>query len=90
VATDEGGHVLQFKEKPRLTDHWINAGVYCLQPSIADYLPRKGSLETDVFPVLAKERRLLSASFPSSFWMSVDSPKDMEEASAALSVRAVR
>lgn len=84
VVTGPGGYVTDFKEKPRLTDHWINAGVYCLQPSVAGYLPQRGSLEIDVFPKLAREHKLLSFQYPSSFWMSMDSPKDIEEAGKVL------
>lgn len=84
VIADEQGRVSAFLEKPRLQDHWINGGVYCLHPSIAPYLPLKGSLETDVFPVLAREGKLVATRYPNGFWMSVDSPKDVEEAAKAL------
>ena len=90
VETDAAGQVLEFKEKPRLTDHWINGGVYCLRRSIAPYLPTKGSLETDVFPRLAREGKLRAERFPECFWMSVDSPKDMEEYSKLLAGRSPR
>lgn len=31
----------------------MNAGVYLFEPEIFSYLPKKGMLETDVFPLLA-------------------------------------
>lgn len=85
VVTDDSKRVLEFKEKPRLLDHWINAGIYCFRSGIARSLPENGSLETDVFPRLATEGTLVAERYPESFWMSIDSPKDMEEAAKALS-----
>ena len=87
VETDDTGHVRAFVEKPRLTDRWINAGIYCLQPSIASYLPERGSLELDVFPVLAQEGKLLAHKSPEGYWTSIDSPKDIEEATRSLRER---
>ena len=87
VVTDDKDRVIQFLEKPRLRDHWINAGVYCFHPSIARYLPKKGSLELDVFPKLALEGKLSAAKYPECFWTSIDSPKDLEEASRVLEAK---
>ena len=42
VETDAGGRVLHFIEKPaadKVTSHWINAGVYILEPEVLDYMP---------------------------------------------------
>ena len=80
IYSDDAGYVTDFIEKPRLTEHWINPGIYCLHPSVLPYLPEIGSIELDVFPILAQEKELISMRFPGSFWMSVDSPKDVEEA----------
>ncbi|MEM0205041.1 MAG: nucleotidyltransferase family protein, partial [Nitrososphaerota archaeon] len=30
----------EFKEKPRLSDYWINAGVYAFTPKVFNYLPQ--------------------------------------------------
>ncbi len=84
VVTDDQERVTSFLEKPRLMDHWINAGVYCLAPSIASYLPKEGSIENDVFPILAREGKLVASKQPDEFWTSIDSPKDIEAAAARL------
>ncbi len=84
VVTDDRGMVSSFTEKPRLLDHWINGGVYCLHPSILSYLPDNGSIEQDVFPVLAREGKLAASKHQNAFWMSIDSPKDIEEAAKVL------
>jgi len=38
VITDSNGVVTSFKEKPILT-HLVSTGIYCLEPSILDYIP---------------------------------------------------
>ena len=85
VELDEEDFVRSFKEKPRLPDYWINAGVYCFSHHIVDYLPDNGSLEHDVFPLLAEERKLKASKQGSCFWRSIDNPKDIEEVSTLIS-----
>jgi mannose-1-phosphate guanylyltransferase len=63
VPTDVDGRVLGFLEKPAAASaptRWINAGTYLLQPSILDRIPagRPVSVEREVFPTMAVERRL--------------------------------
>ena len=81
VELDSTSLVRSFREKPLLCDHWINAGVYTLAPEVFPYLPERGSLEHDVFPVLAQEGKLLGYRYEGCFWHSIDSHKDIEEAS---------
>lgn len=81
VELDSANLVSSFREKPSLRDHWINAGVYTLTSSVLPYLPERGSLEHDVFPVLAREGKLLGYRYEECFWHSIDSHKDIEEAS---------
>lgn len=88
VVTDGSGAVRDFLEKPKLRDHWINAGLYCLDPSVADYLPQRGSLELDVFPILAERGLLTAVKYPDSYWASIDSPKDLEDADKVFADRA--
>lgn len=84
VTTTNDDQIESFVEKPRLADHWVNAGIYCLHPSIADYLPEIGSVETDVFPLLASEGKLVASKHANCYWKSIDSMKDMEEAASFL------
>lgn len=44
--------VKNFREKPLLKNIWVNCGVYFLSKSIADKLPKKGSLAKDVLPYI--------------------------------------
>lgn len=84
VTTTSDDQIESFVEKPRLADHWVNAGIYCFDPSIADYLPEIGSVETDVFPILASEGKLVASKHSNCYWKSVDSMKDLEEAAMLL------
>lgn len=46
----ENGEVKTFREKPTLKDVWVSCGVYFLNKAIANKLPKRGSLERDIFP----------------------------------------
>ena len=73
--------IVSFVEKPRISEYWINAGVYAFKSEIFNYLPESGDIERIVFPKLAEEGRLRAHLFESCVWMSIDSHKDLEEAS---------
>ncbi|MEM3084892.1 MAG: nucleotidyltransferase family protein [Nitrososphaerales archaeon] len=81
LQLDKDSRVLGFTEKPKITQFWINAGVYCLSGKIFSYLPKSGNIETTALPALAKSRKLKAVKFENSFWRSIDSHKDIEEAS---------
>ena len=67
-------------------EHWINAGIYLFDRGIADELPDLGDHETETLPRLAKAGRL-AALRSRSFWRSVDSFKDLNEAEEHVSAR---
>lgn len=60
VVALPGGRVTGFfeKEPPRAPRQWINAGVYAFSRAILPMLPEAGSLERDVFPLLAQRGEL--------------------------------
>lgn len=73
-----GDQVTEFREKP-LLDHYINAGIYYIRTSafdlfFNDYVDKE--IETTVFPKLAK-RKLIGAYTEETFWMGIDSEKDL-------------
>lgn len=84
IVEMDGERVIGFREKPRLDGFWINAGVYCLSSSIFEILPEKGSIEYDVFPLLAKEGKLSAVKYRDAYWRSIDTHKDIEEAGKEL------
>ena len=80
VEIDKNSDVLGFVEKPQIKDRWINAGVYYLKREIFEYLPENGNIEVTALPVMAKQRKLKAVKYENSFWRSIDSHKDIEEA----------
>ena len=85
VDLDDAGTVTGFREKVEM-EHWINAGIYLFDRSIAAQLPDLGDHETETFPRLA-EAGQLAALRSRSFWRGVDSFKDLQEAEEHLSNR---
>lgn len=73
-------NIIEFKEKPRLFDYWINAGVYAFTFKVFDYLPQQGDLEKTTFPELASRGLLKAVPFSECKWMSIDTHKDLEDA----------
>ncbi|MCY0859939.1 MAG: nucleotidyltransferase family protein [Sulfolobaceae archaeon] len=74
--------IVQFVEKPLLKDYWINAGIYKMSSDVFDYLPEKGDIEKTTFPLLAEKGLLQGVKFEDAYWRSIDTLKDLEEASA--------
>jgi len=80
VELDGNSFVSGFDEKPQIKDKWINAGVYYFTKDVFGYLPDYGNIETTALPSMAKEKKLKAARYENSFWRSIDSHKDIEEA----------
>ncbi|MCE4621042.1 MAG: nucleotidyltransferase family protein [Desulfurococcales archaeon] len=83
---DENGYIRGFREKPIIKDYWINAGVYAMRPGVLEYVPQRGDLERTTFPDLAKNKLLIAVkySLDKYYWRSIDSHKDLEEATKEL------
>lgn len=67
----EGDKVVLFEYKPKNRSSLISAAIYVFEPSIFGYLPKSGSLEADVFPVLAKKGFLYGYISNSSSWQQI-------------------
>lgn len=80
----EEGYIKSFVEKPVLKQHWINAGIYAFKPEVLQHLPDKGDMEKSTLPKLAKEAKLKVVRYERCFWKSIDTYKDVEEASNEL------
>jgi mannose-1-phosphate guanylyltransferase len=81
IVETNGDLVSKFIEKPSIEDMWINAGVYYFSNEIFDYLPDKGNLETVTLPMLVQKQKLKAKKFSNNYWRSIDSHKDVDEAS---------
>ncbi len=71
--------VVSFEEKPLIRDYWNNTGVTLASSKLLKGLPKKGSLENDIFPKLIKKRKLACVTFRNSYHRSVDTFKDYQE-----------
>jgi glucose-1-phosphate cytidylyltransferase len=75
VAEMNGDGVVRgFIEKPR-SDHWINGGFFCFEPSVLDVLDASSVLEREPLARLAAEGRL-RAYRHEGFWDCMDTYKD--------------
>ncbi|HSA72657.1 MAG TPA: nucleotidyltransferase family protein [Nitrososphaeraceae archaeon] len=81
IVETNGDLVSKFVEKPYIYDRWINAGVYYFSNDIFDYLPDSGNLETITLPMLVARQKLKAKKFSNNYWRSIDSHKDVDEAS---------
>lgn len=84
IVDFEGPRIVRFREKPVL-DKWINAGITIFTQESLDYFPKVGMIEYDVYPKLVKDRKLFAFKMRDpSFWLSIDTPKDIERAEEVL------
>ena len=78
VGLDDEQRITRFKEKPapeEVFSNLINAGSYLFKDDIFDYIPSgRSSLEREVFPVLAEERKLNGFSFD-GYFIDAGTPK---------------
>lgn len=74
----EGEDIVGFREKALLEDMQVSIGVYMFNRRILDYLPLKGSIEREVFPLLAEKRLLKACRLrPNEIWLTINSVKDL-------------
>ena len=83
VVSMRGNDIVEFKEKPHKEgfSKLINAGVYVVEPSVIDYIPKSefSMLEEDVFPLLIKRGKLMGYNFD-GLWFDIATPKIYENA----------
>lgn len=80
IDTDANNRVTAFREKPVLSEHWINAGYFVLEPAAMTSTPGT-SLEQDVLPALADSGKVYVYRHE-GFWRSMDTHKDVMELNA--------
>lgn len=84
VLEPDGDLVSAFCEKGEVRGMWMNAGVYRLSRETMRAMPRRGDAERTLFARMAARGRLRMARFAGARWHSVDSHRDLSEASAAV------
>lgn len=80
VETDDRDRVLRFVEKPapgETTSNWINGGIYILEPSVLDHIPRDTfySFERGVFPRLLELGYKVCGYRARPYWLDVGTPQ---------------
>jgi glucose-1-phosphate cytidylyltransferase len=80
IECDTDGRVRRFREKPRLPDHWINAGFMVVDQRAFDHWAGE-DLEREVLPALGAEGELFAYRH-TGFWKSMDTYKDALELTA--------
>ena len=77
VATDDGGRVTAFVEKPQGSQPGlISVGTYVVEPSILDRIPagRAVSIEREVFPAMVRTGTLFGLASP-AYWSDTGTPE---------------
>jgi len=68
----DGDRVIQFKEKPRTTDYWINGAFFVLEPGIFDYIEGDNTQwEREPLERLASDNQLMAYRH-TGFWQCMD------------------
>lgn len=80
VGSAGDGRVIEFVEKPRLADHWINGGFFVMDSTVFENWAGD-DLEQQVLPGLAAAGQLYAYRHE-GFWGSLDTYKDAVELSA--------
>lgn len=89
VETDADGRVQRFIEKPNSNERGeaavnnINAGIYVLEPSILDMIPKdeNRSFEYHVFPdLLAAQRSFYAFKIEGNYWRDIGNPESYLQA----------
>jgi glucose-1-phosphate cytidylyltransferase len=77
IAID-GGQVTTFREKPQITDGWVNGGFFVFERAVFDDAEASPdlSLEQHVLPDLARGNQL-GAYHHSGFWQCMDTYRDL-------------
>jgi glucose-1-phosphate cytidylyltransferase len=70
----DGDRVCGFEEKP-VSERWVNAGFFCLEPAVLARLGPGAVLEREPLSALARAGRL-AAYRHDGFWQCMDTPKD--------------
>jgi glucose-1-phosphate cytidylyltransferase len=74
----EDSWVVEFGEKKRVRNTYINGGFYLAEPAILEIVPDDDcQFEFDIMPLMARQRKL-GASYHNGYWQMVDNPRDLE------------
>lgn len=80
VVENEGANVIGISEKP-LVYHLINAGIYLLEPTVIQFVPKEGSYDMPdlINRLISEGRRVVSFPIP-EFWLDIGQLDDYQAA----------
>ena len=74
--TIEGDSVVQFKEKDKLSEGWINGGFFVFEPELLNYIKNDNTfLEREPMEQLSKKKQLIAFKHK-DFWQCMDTLRD--------------
>ncbi len=78
LQINSNGTVTSFREKPQVTEGWINGGFFVIEPSFLDYIENDSTiLEKQPLERVANELKL-NAYIHEGFWHCMDTQRDKE------------
>jgi len=77
IVFDGSGRVSEFREKPVIAEHWINAGFFVFSKKVFDAWKGQ-NLEYEVLPNLIPDKTLFAYRH-SGFWKSMDTSRDQAD-----------
>ncbi len=86
VEVGQDSAITAFREKPVMS-FMVNAGIYVFEKEIFQYIPKGkvSSLETDVFPRLISEGKVLNSFYEEAYWADIGTVSDFERIDAYVS-----
>lgn len=75
LGINEDSTVLEFVEKPKTQNVWINGGFFVLEPEVLDYIDDNVSFEGPPLTRLAEEGEIVAYKH-SGFWQCMDNQRD--------------
>lgn len=77
LKIDSNDKIIAFDEKPLIYSMLVSTGIYVFDRQIVAYLPLRGRIEENTFPILA-EKGLLLAHRLNGYWFTVNTRKDLK------------
>ncbi len=74
--SEDGGRILNFREKPKGDGAWINGGFFALEPRVIDYIKSDSDFWEETPLINISEDGQLSAYKHRGFWQSMDTLHD--------------
>ncbi len=88
VDVGQDSRIMSFREKPSLS-FMVNAGIYVLEKEVFEHIPegKVSSLETEIFPRLISEGKVLNSFYEEAYWADIGTVSDFEKVDADMLLR---